>query len=379
MGERVGRTSTRAPRIAVVYASNDPCLSRFVQALDRFAPVAAISFERAVELARLALGRYPHDPNRPSRLLVPSRTPRYWPRLHGPWVRRLTRGAPLVVLTRPDQAALLPWLTDRRIVYHAVDDYRAYRCFRVEDERAVAAAARVVFACSPALRARLVADLGLPSERVHVLPNAVPSRHLPPAFPSRAAGLPPGLESGRPLIGVIGAIDNRIRFDWVRRCAEALPWAHWLWVGRIATKAMTPAQRDDLAWLRTHPRSRFLGWRDYDALPGFAAALDAAVIPYQGVDAVPCGSPARLYLHLPFGAPIVASPDCPPLLEMQPQVRICDTADAMARALDDLRARDFDDGLRERRWQQGCAHTYEARAAQAYAVLQPLLEDEARP
>ena len=168
--------------------------------------------------------------------------------------------------------------------------------------------------------------------------------------------------------------------DLVLAAAACLAVAHAVdeagGVSRLKAFIMAPATA---AWLRTHPRSRFLGWRDYDALPGFAAALDAAVIPYQGVDAVPCGSPARLYLHLPFGAPIVASPDCPPLLEMQPQVRICDTADAMARALDDLRARDFDDGLRERRWQQGCAHTYEARAAQAYAVLQPLLEDEARP
>ena len=379
MGERVIGSGKRAPRIAAVYASDEPAMSRFLYALHQLEPVTGISFERANEFLQIALGIYPRDPMRPARMWVPSRRPRYWPGLHGPWARRLTREAPLVLLTRPDQAALLPFVADRRIAYHAVDDYRHYRCFRFEDEQSVVAASSIIFACSTALAERLRRDFDLPPERVVVLPNAIQSCHLPAACPSRPAGVPGGLGTGRPLIGMIGTVDNRTRYDWLRHCVETLPWAHWLWVGRIEQQALSVEQRDTLAWLRAHPRCTFTGWRDFDDLPGFAAALDAALVPYQGIGTVPCASPMRSFVQMPFGAPILATPDCPAMREMAPDVRICTTPDALAGALAELRACDFDDGRREHRWRRGCAATFEARAAEALQVLRPLLDEGATP
>ncbi|MEY2878411.1 MAG: hypothetical protein RLZZ15_791, partial [Verrucomicrobiota bacterium] len=121
--------------------------------------------------------------------------------------------------------------------------------------------------------------------------------------------------------------------------------------------------------LQRHPRCTFLGGRDYDALPAFAAALDAAVIPYHARTTNPCASPMRLHLQLPFGSPIVASGDCAQINEHAPDVTLVRDASALISALTELRRLNFDDGHRHARWQRAATGTWEHRAAAALALL----------
>lgn len=362
-------------RLAAVYPSSEPALSRFFVALDRLEPVRGISFERANEFLQIALGIYPRDPLRPSRVLIPSSAPRWRPHWHGPWLRRLLGDAQGVFLTRPEQAALLPVLADRRVAYYAIDDYLHYRHFRPEDERALIEAAVAVFVCSPALAERFVRDYGVARERLTVLPMGLPARHVPAACPKSPGAVPGGRPASRPVFGVIGAVNYRLRFDWLRHVVEALPWSHWLFVGYLERGRLTAAETADLRALEAHPRCVFTGKRDYDDLPSYAAAVDAAVIPYNDRTTNPCASPMRLFLQLPFGAPVVATPGCRALEELVPLVRLTRSADELATALTELREAGFDDGLRERRWQMARTATWEQRAAVAWEAVRPFLAE----
>jgi hypothetical protein len=82
----------------------------------------------------------------------------------------------------------------------------------------------------------------------------------------------------------------------------------------------------------------------------------------------------RLFLQLPFGAPIVAAPGCRALADFQPNLRLCATAVEMAAALEQLRAVHFDDGRRLARWTHARTATWEFRAETARRVLQPWLD-----
>lgn len=338
-------------------------------ALGGLVSLRGISFERASEFVRLALGCYPHDPVRPHRLLVPSGERRWLPRWHGPKLARLTRDADWVFLTRTDQAALLPSLEGRRLAYYAIDDYRHYSHYRSDDERAVVAASAAVFVCSEALAERFARDFPGVEARLTVLPMGISARHVPASCPTAPAPVPGNATAGRPLFGILGAIGERLRFEWILHCVEALPWSHWLWVGHFERGALSQGQADALRRLRRHPRCIFTGRRDHDAMPAYAASLDAAVIPYTADNINPCSSPMRCFLQLPFGTPLVATPGCRALDALAPLVRLCPTAEAMAAALAELRAQHFDDGLREQRWRLAQQSTWEVRAT---ATLQAL-------
>jgi hypothetical protein len=82
----------------------------------------------------------------------------------------------------------------------------------------------------------------------------------------------------------------------------------------------------------------------------------------------------RLFLQLPFGSPIMATPGCRALADCQPDVRLAASAAELAAALTELRALNFDDGRRAHRWQLAQTATWEHRAATVHRLLQPLLD-----
>jgi hypothetical protein len=94
------------------------------------------------------------------------------------------------------------------------------------------------------------------------------------------------------------------------------------------------------------------------------------VVPYSELSLNPLASPRRLFLHLPFGAPILATPGCAQLEEFEPLVVACASPDAFVRALERLRARNFDDGLREARWREATSHTWTKRAHDLREIIE---------
>jgi len=287
---------------------------------------------------------------------------RWRPRVHGPLLQRLAGPDATVILTRPDQAPLLPCLQQHRRVYYVVDDYLRYRATWIEWERALVASADHVVAISSALGQALMERFGIRSDRLTISPNAVSAADIPACCPTKPAALPEGLDLPRPLAGVIGRISSRIRLDWLIDLVEQLPWLHWLFVGDVETEELVPSDVPVLRRLRHHRRCTFVGRRSYEQLAGFAAALDVAVLPYSALSVNPLGSSMRFFLQLPYGTPILATPGCPQLEEFVPLVQLCPTCDSLAAALGALRERNLDDGLRKARWSAAHSHTWENRA-----------------
>jgi len=162
------------------------------------------------------------------------------------------------------------------------------------------------------------------------------------------------------MLGILGTISKRISLEWVRGSLEALPWLNCLFVGPVTE--ISTGQNDDLDWLRRHPRCYFVGHQNFDDLCTFAAAIDVALIPYNFSGINPTSSPVRLFTHLAYGSPILASPGCEQLDEFDPLVKVCPNLEVLVSELESLRMRGFDDGLRESRWIAARENTWERRA-----------------
>ncbi|MBE7159204.1 MAG: hypothetical protein INR62_12365, partial [Rhodospirillales bacterium] len=94
----------------------------------------------------------------------------------------------------------------------------------------------------------------------------------------------------------------------------------------------------------------------------YARAFDVALLPYRRVEPTFSGSSTRFYEHLAAGQPIVATRGFEELLHKEPLLRLVDGADEAAAWLTELRARGFDDGLRELRWRASREATWQQRA-----------------
>ncbi|MBI5330554.1 MAG: glycosyltransferase [Betaproteobacteria bacterium] len=287
--------------------------------------------------------------------------------LHVPLLKRLAAGCDAALFTRPDQRPLLPAFAGKVRGYLACDDFTQYGRDWDADELDLIRSVDCVIAVSKRLADRLARRADLPRERIAVLPNAIPARHVPPVPPARPRA------SGQPLAGVLGRVSSRLRLDWLVECIEATPWLHWVLAGDVEEGELLEADRPRIEWLRRHPRCTLTGRLSYDALAALAATLDVGVMPYSERSVNPHGSPMRLFLHLPCGAPILSTPGCPQSDEFAPLVRRCDSADELVAALESLRQAGFDDGLRPARWLAAQDHTWERRAD----VLLTLLRERA--
>ena len=358
------------PSVLVFTPRGHPVFSPWREALGTRVPLPAVWGADGADLRRHFLGLAPPD-FAPPRLvpLAPWGAP--WRPWHQRWLRRCWPALRAVVFTRPDQAALLPAFGDVRRIYYAIDDYATYRRDWNEAEALLLTAADRVVCVSQALANELARRVAGIAEKITILPNAIPASWLPSAPPTQPASLPENLALPRPLAGVLGRISSRLRLDWLLAAMDATPWLHWLFVGDIEWSEVVDSDRPFLAQLRRHPRGTWLGPRPFTALRAFAAALDVAVLPYSDRSTNPHGSAVRLFLHLPFAAPLLATPGCAQVGEFSPLVTICDSPAALNAALAATRASNFNDGRRAERWRAAHDHTWEARATAWLPLLEP--------
>jgi len=196
-------------------------------------------------------------------------------------------------------------------IYYCADDYRAYHGWGDEIAEAEAemcyGAALSVFV-SDSLRQRAVREYGLDPALTFVSPNGTEPRF---------AGIPakrlPGLHerSGR-ILGILGALTDRLDFDLIRRAAELDEVGTLLIAGSVSTEV---AQRE--SWLHTNPKIVITGWLEHDQMHHYALAMDAALIPYRRTPLNQHCSPMRLYDHLATGVPIFATDACDQINKMK--------------------------------------------------------------
>lgn len=312
---------------------------------------------------------------------APSLTPRALGRLSGKLApinkRVLSRCCPeagTVVFTRPDQRAFARHFEGVHRIYYAGDDFSheygwpADLVYRWEQQ--LLEHTDHVICVSEALARVFEERYGWSPERTMVSPNGCPADVIPSSCPATNAPLPKSLALERPVAGVLGSLSKRTRLDWLRRLVDSLPWLNWLFIG--PAQGLPDGEGSDLDWLRRHPRCRFLGARPYEELLAYSAMIDVAVIPYSEGGQNRVGTSTRLFGHLPFAQPVLASRGCEQMEEFEPLARVFDSVDSMAAALEGLRQVDFDDGRREARWLAARENTWERRAESILALLESL-------
>ena len=157
---------------------------------------------------------------------------------------------------------------------------------------------------------RRVADT-LGHANSHIVNNGV----FLPAFPSRQSIEIPYIlrDIGRPLIGYVGAINNKVDFGLLLHVFSARPEWRLVLVGFEGPGSWkeSSAYRD----LRALPNVRFLGPLPIQRVAAVMAGLDVGVIPYSLSGwARYSESPLKLYQYWAMGVPVV----CTPLPNLEP-------------------------------------------------------------
>jgi glycosyltransferase involved in cell wall biosynthesis len=202
--------------------------------------------------------------------------------------------------------------------YYCSDDYSRYAGWGgnaiLRAEADVVEAVCHSFFVSNTLAQRAIRAYGVSAERVSVSPNATERSFLEPATDTQLALLMN--QAGpirKPLVGVVGGINDRLDFDILLECAN-LPE-----VGTLAMVGPVWSDIQSTAWdkLRAHPKCLVVGAQPHEDIATWMQALDLALIPYRNSPLNEACSPMRLFDHLASGRPIVATAHCKQILEFK--------------------------------------------------------------
>jgi glycosyltransferase involved in cell wall biosynthesis len=172
----------------------------------------------------------------------------------------------------------------------------------------------------------------------------------PASEPADVAPIP------RPRIGFVGGIDAHT-FDpeLFLGVARALPEARFVLVGGCSL----PEGWADL------PNVHLLGKRDYEQVPGYMAAADVLIMPWNRNDWIQACNPVKLKEYLAVGRAIVSTP-FPELDRFEGLVRVADNAGDFAGSVREALDRPHDPGPGRARVE---SETWEAKGVLALRAL----------
>jgi hypothetical protein len=217
-------------------------------------------------------------------------------------------GAPAVILTSPRYRLLARLLAGRySLIYYCADDYREYEGWggprMAEAEAEMARAAQLSVFVSDALRERALKEYGLAEHKALTSPNATEPRFLAPG--TEAVSYNGSSPMRRPVLGVLGALSQRLDLQLVRQTAEIDAVGTLLVAGHVEEDVLRQE-----GWIASNPRIYITGRLPHAEMHHFALVMDAALIPYGRTSLNHFCSPMRLYDHLASGVPTLASDAC---------------------------------------------------------------------
>ncbi len=288
-------------------------------------------------------------------------------------IRRICGQPRAMVYTFPVHCIYPRWFPRTPSFYYATDDYSQDYGFDPRrvlcGERNLVHQVRSVFAVSEALADLLAERHGVCRTKFTIVPNGLPDEQIFESGPQRSALAPVPIPAHfRPLIGVLGGINKRLRLGWLLQAVKALPWSHWAFVGPIGE--LDDAAETALRELQVHPRCCFTGAQSYERLFEHAASFDAAVIPLNAEGINSTCSPVRFFTQLPYGQPILVTPGCRQMQKYSQCVIECETAASLVSNLQSLTSIKFDDGKAAARWMLAKQSTWQCRAALLKQVIE---------
>ncbi len=266
----------------------------------------------------------PHTQAPDKTRLVTATLPRGWASIAAqivqPWIaarllKHWSTPGTVAILASPAYHVLAKSLRGRLpYVYYGADDYRTYVGWgsgTAKAERDICRGAMLSVFVSEALRQRAVADYGLDERRTFVSPNATEPRF---ERVGKEIANPPEELLGRPgpILGILGALTDRLDIDLVRSVARLQQIGTFLVAGPV-----DPSVEAREEWLRTDPKVLLTGRIPHTEMHRYALAMDVALIPYARTPLNEYCSPMRLYDHLATGVAIFAADTCDQLRRCQ--------------------------------------------------------------
>ena len=165
------------------------------------------------------------------------------------------------------------------------------------------------------------------------------------------------------MAGVIGNLAGNMDWLFLERMIALTPHFSWLFVGPTTMEIEDREARRARTALMNHPRTQFVGRKPYGQLAAYARAFDVAVLPYRRCEPTYSGSSTRFYEHLAACRPMVATPGLEELTHKVPLLKLVESAEQAADALETLRNQAFDDQMSQARWLASLQGTWQVRAA----------------
>ncbi len=135
--------------------------------------------------------------------------------------------------------------------------------------------------------------------RVYVFPSAVDAAHFGKAR-GRLAEPTDQAEIPRPRLGFFGVIDERMDTSLLAALAGSRPDWHFVMIG--------PVVKIDPAGLPRGDNIHYLGGKNYQELPAYAAHWNVALMPFALNDATRFISPTKMPEYLAAGKPVISTP-----------------------------------------------------------------------
>jgi glycosyltransferase involved in cell wall biosynthesis len=285
-----------------------------------------------------------------------------------------------VIFTSPHYATVADAFRACTTAYYVTDNFRA--CFPEEPaiaalEARLAACVTHVFPNSERIRRFFVDETKVEDDHLTVIPNGVRSENVPSA-PLDAPSEPPAEmpPMPRPWALVMGNLAANTDWELLEAVIGETRWLDWVFVGPTEMPCASEAhQRIRRRLMENEGTVHFLGWQRPARLSGFARACDVAVLPYIKREPTFSGSSTRSYEHFAAGRPILASEGFAELLQREPLLKVCRSAEEMILALESLRQNSFRDGYEAQRWRLAKESTWHHRAA---CMLEVLNRDQGR-
>jgi glycosyltransferase involved in cell wall biosynthesis len=254
--------------------------------------------------------------------------------------------------------------------YYCSDDYSQYQGWggraMVEMEAQLVRAVAHSFFVSEILEKRAIENYGVDRGRVSISPNATDESFLEPASQECIQGLLdqfPRLR--RPLVGVVGGINDRLDFDVIAACAARPE------VGSLAMIGPVDAgfASEGLDRLRGMTKCVFVGRQPHDSLPAWMQALDVALIPYRDTPLNRACSPMRLFDHMAAGRAIVSTSFCAQVHQYAEVVQIALDRNAVADLVTQACIRTVGRQRLPAMMEKARANTWAARAATLFETM----------
>ena len=247
--------------------------------------------------------------------------------------RRLDLGRYELWTFLPNTAAYADALDPDLVVYYCVDNWAASRGYDgarlAALEQDLCRRADVVFGTSRTL----VAARSAVNPETHLATHGVDHAHFARALAPETLVAPEVAALPKPVLGVVGLLDDRIDVALLDRLAREHP--EWT-IALVGTVALDPAP------LARHANVRFLGRQPYARLPAILKGFAAGLVPFVVNDYTRDINPVKAREYLSAGLPVIGTA-LPEIAALGEAVAATDHADfiaAVARAIrDDTPAR----------------------------------------